>query len=225
MMDSFIEKYKVSGQMGELHYAPLQGVVGITLAHSLHQLVFEQPGTAVGDAKLALECRGADGVLVLGYQIHGQEPQAQWQWQWQFGVLHHGAHNAGALVAANKALPQLAPSAIAGEKVAFAATVRAVPAAGPAGGNHCSLALLLAAVEGQELRQWQTTTPRLIPKPDGVTARHISIRVSAIGLCVVALPIFDSLQSLVNAFGSGLGCRWLAIVVFQCLHQVGSHAF
>ena len=71
------------------------------------------------------------------------------------GVFHHGAHDAGGLVATDKALPQLAAGAVAGEKKALAAAVGALPAVGPSCGNKGPLALLLAAVEGLELGQRQ----------------------------------------------------------------------
>ena len=67
------------------------------------------------------------------------------------GVLHHGAHDAGGLVATDKALPQLAAGAVAGKKEALAAAVRTSPAVGPARGNEGPLALLLGAVESLEL--------------------------------------------------------------------------
>ena len=101
---------------------------------------------------MALECQRADGVLVLGEQVHGQKPQPQGQ----VGVLHHGAHDTGGLVATDKALPQLAAAAVAGEKKAFAAAVGAPPAVRPARANQGSLALRLGAVERLELGQRQT---------------------------------------------------------------------
>ena len=89
------------------------------------------------------------GVLVLRHQAHGQEPHRQGQ----VGVLHHGAHDAGGLVAADKAFPQLAALAVAGEKKALAAAVRALPAMGPALCHEGTLALLLRAIKRVELRQ------------------------------------------------------------------------
>ena len=69
------------------------------------------------------------------------------------GVLHHGAHNGGALVATDEALPQQSARAIAGVKKALAAAVRALPAMGPAGSGKSALALLLAAAQGLKLGQ------------------------------------------------------------------------
>ncbi|WP_422204376.1 tyrosine-protein phosphatase [Acidovorax sp.] len=51
------------------------------------------------------------------WQVHGQKPPPQ------MGVLHHGAHDARALVATEETRPQLAAGAIAGEQEALAATV------------------------------------------------------------------------------------------------------
>ena len=68
---------------------PLQTVALIALRHGLHQLVLHEPRRFVGHAQLALERQGADGVLVLREQVHGQEPPPQGQ----VGVLHHGAHD------------------------------------------------------------------------------------------------------------------------------------
>ena len=65
----------------------------------------------------------ARDIALMRHQVHRQEPQAQGQ----LGVLYHGAHNAGALVAADKVLPQFAPGAIAREGKAFAGAVRAAP--------------------------------------------------------------------------------------------------
>ena len=98
---------------------------------------------------MALERQGADGVLVLGEQVHGQEPQPQGQ----MGMLHHGAHDAGGLIATDKAFPELAAASVAGEKKALAAAVGALPAVRPAGRHEGALALLLAAVQGLEPRQ------------------------------------------------------------------------
>ena len=125
----------------------MQQVARIALAHGLHQFVLEQPGGFAGHAKLAFERQGADGVLVLGEQVHGQEPQPQGQ----VGVLHHRAHDAGGLVATDQALPQLAAAAVAGEEKAFAGAARTSPAVGPAGNNKRALTLRFGAVERLEV--------------------------------------------------------------------------
>ena len=120
--------------------------------HGLHQLVLEQPGSSVGHADLAAQRQGTEGVFVLRQQVHGLEPLGQWH----FGVLHDGARNAGALVAADKAFPQQAPMAVACMEKPFAAAVRAAPAPRPACCHHSSFALGLTAVAVMKLRPRQT---------------------------------------------------------------------
>ena len=61
-------------------HSHLQSVALVTQAHCLHQLVLEQPCTAVRDAQPALECEGTDGALVLPHQKWPETTGARVAW-------------------------------------------------------------------------------------------------------------------------------------------------
>jgi hypothetical protein len=76
--------------------------VGLALERGLQELVLEAPGRVVGDAEVAHELHGGDGVLLLGEQIEGQKPGGQWQ----LAGGEHGAGGQRGLMAAVLALEQ-----------------------------------------------------------------------------------------------------------------------
>ena len=68
--------------------------------HHLHELVLERPGRGLGNAQLAGELQARDGVLGLGKQVHGQEPDPERK----FGAVEDGPCCDADLMAADRAL-------------------------------------------------------------------------------------------------------------------------
>jgi len=128
--------------------------VGLGQPHALQDLALDQPSGAVAHAQVPPELQGRDVGLGLGQQLHRQEPARQGQLA---GLEDHAAKDA-ALVLAASALPVASAVPLeAGPGLADAAA-RALETSGPAPGDQRRLALLVGAIQAQELPHRQ---PRL----------------------------------------------------------------
>lgn len=136
--------------VSDLDLSPQQ--VGLLLiSHRPQNLVVQQPGRDVFNAKVATELQREDPSLGLADQIEGQKPGGQRQ----FGGLYDRASRERGLMAAVATLIALEPAAIDQPMLMGIAAGTAEPIA-LARLLKCSLTLLFGAVKPLERRQGET---------------------------------------------------------------------
>lgn len=156
--------------IGVVHFDPArEDRLGLPLQHHLHDLLLHGPGRLVVDPKLALQFQGRDGVLPLGEQVHGLEPDRE-------GELRALEDDPGGRAG-------LLPAVLALEKTTGQAAVPrgpalgALEAVGPTGLADGLDALLFGAVAGHELPEGET-----LLKLD-VVPGHVAFSTENIGSC------------------------------------------
>jgi len=140
---------------------------GLPLQHHLHELVLHGPGRLVMDPKLALQFQGRDGVLALGEQVHGLEPDREGELR----ALKDGSGGRTGLLPAVLALEQATGQAA----MASGPALGALEPIGPAGLADGLDALLLGAIACHELPEGEA-----LLKLD-VVPRHIAFSTEIIG--------------------------------------------
>ena len=163
-----LPKVTLAAHIGIVHLDPArEDRLGLPLQHYLHDLLLHGPGGLVVDPKLALQFQGRDGVLALGEQVHGLEPDREGELR----ALEDGPGGRAGLLPAVLALEQ--------------ATGQAAVAGGPALGAHEAMrpagladgldAQFLGAVASHELPEREA-----LLKLD-VVPRHVAFSTENIG--------------------------------------------
>ena len=136
-----------AAQEGVVHLdATVELPVGLSILHRQHQLVLDRPCCGVGHPELSHEIEPRDAVLGLAKQVHSQEPDVQWQ----LGVLQDGTRDQAAVVLTGHAYPVHAFGAPKGPGLVPAA-LRTDEAVAPSGIHKRVFALVMSAVEAEEL--------------------------------------------------------------------------